>query len=82
MTLYIIQEFDSDTMKWVNHDSYDSKDLAEVSIQIKRRTPWYSDLRIVESYNRSYWADGPMGVTPPTGCWNEIKKDLGIKEAN
>ena len=80
MTLYIIQEFDSDTMNWVNHDSYYSKDLAEVSIQIKRRTRWYSDLRIIKRVT-SYWADGPMSVTPP-GHGLEICKDLGIKEAN
>ena len=77
MSLYIIQEFDSDTMNWVNHDSYGSKDLAEVSIQIKRRTRMYSDLRIVES---GFWADGPMSATPP-GHGLEICKNLAIKEA-
>ena len=75
MSLYIIQEFDSDTMNWVNHDSYGSKDLAEVSIQIKRRTRMYSDLRIVES---GFWADGPMSATPP-GHGLEICKNLGIE---
>ena len=46
---YIIQEFDSDVMNWVDVDQHDSKDLAEVSIHIKRLTRMYSDLRIMES---------------------------------
>lgn len=62
MSLYIIQEFDPDTMNWVNVDQYDSKDLAEASIQIKRCTRKYSNLRIVQS---GYWADGPNTTTPP-----------------
>ena len=78
MSLYIIQEFDPDTMNWVNHDSYDSKDLAEVSIHIKRCTRTYSHLRIIKRVT-PYWADGPMCAVPP-GHGLEICKDLAIKE--
>ena len=59
-------------MNWVDVDQYGSKDLAEVSIQIKRRTRMYSDLRIVQS---GYWADGPGGVEPPRHFMN-------LQEAN
>ena len=76
---YIIQEFDPDVMNWVDVDQYDSKDLAEVSIHIKRCTRTYSHLRIIERVT-SYWADGPMCEVPP-GHGLEICKDLGIKEA-
>ena len=49
MSLYIIQEFDPDVMDWVDVDQHESKDLAEVSIHIKRLTRMYSHLRIKEA---------------------------------
>lgn len=80
MSFYIIQEFDPDVMNWVDVEQHNSKDLAEVSIQITRCTRRYSHLRIIERVT-PYWADGPMCEVPP-GHGLEICKDLGIKEAN
>ena len=64
MSLYIIQEFDPDVMNWVDVEQHNSKDLAEVSIQIIRCTQMYSHLRIIERVT-PYWADGPNTIPPP-----------------